>query len=217
MTLSATGVERSWCKGNEGWTDTGWGEEGKARKFLKCLQISQSGWCTLRKYSYRLSFFLRFSSHSLLVPAKVFFLLLRKWLYHDIYRNSIWIYTHKTRKGMTRLCISREMRTIKMWRWYYWRWKVQKWMVGYRREVCMMDKCLDKFLSVCWEQCSCNIQVTVTVLVLLILMSPFALSLSFFFHKSSQPASGEKANWPLQPGLLLGASSCTFIQLCSAL
>lgn len=75
--------------------------------------------------------------------------------------------------------------------------KLQKWMVGYRREACMMAKYLDKFLSVCWEQCSCNIQVTVADQVLLLLLSPFALSLNFFFHKSSQPASGGKANWPL--------------------
>lgn len=133
---------------------------------------------------------------------------------------SIWIYTLKMRKGMTRLCISREMRTIKMWRCCYWRWKVRKWMVWYRREAHMMAKSMDTFLSVCWEQSMCNIQVTVAILFLLLLLSPFALCLWILsFTKAASLHLGEKgntANWPLQPGMLLGAS-CTFIQLCSAL
>lgn len=197
-----------------------WGE-GRREWQGNPLSANFSKWVVYLEVVFLQNFLiLKLFSRSLLAPSKISFLVLRKSLLHGINRCSIWIYTLKMRKGMTRLCISREMRTIKMWRCCYWRLKVQKWMVWYRREAHMMAKSMDTCLSVCWEQRMCNIQVTVAVLFLLLLLSPFALCLWILsFTKAASLHLGEKgntANWPLQPGMLLGAS-CTFIQLCSAL
>lgn len=103
-----------------------WGE-GRREWQGNPLSANFSKWVVYLEVVFLQNFLiLKLFSRSLLAPSKIYFLVLRKSLLHGINRCSIWIYALKMRKGMTRLCISREMRTIKMWRCCYWRWKVQK-------------------------------------------------------------------------------------------
>lgn len=68
MTLSASGVERSRCKRNEGWTDTGWGEEGKARNPLSA-NFSEWG-VYLKKVLLQICLVLKLFQSSTVSPTK---------------------------------------------------------------------------------------------------------------------------------------------------